>query len=89
MDSSIAYCQIMGLKGDEMIPKCHLCRDVGWVLEGKRYKSDNTLTIELLPCPIPDCEASGRPISLLSVNYAKLDKTSRHPSEKYIMSLGN
>lgn len=72
-----------------MRPKCHSCRDVGWVLEGKQRKSDNILTVELLPCLIPDCNISGTPISILSVNYAKLDIVVRHPSQKYIMSLEN
>ncbi len=67
--------------------ECSLCRDTGWLLEAKHR--NGVLTLELIPCLIPDCKMSGYPVELISVDALKLDRVSRHPSDKYIMSLAN
>ena len=48
---------------------CSLCRGVGWVLD--HHPGRTPLVVELLPCLIPDCTASGQPIELLGLNMAE------------------
>jgi len=66
--------------------KCSLCHDTGWVFEAKE-KLDGVVTLEILPCLIPDCVKSGQDIWLISVNMLKLDEVSIHPKHNYVMSL--
>ena len=47
---------------------CPQCHGLGWVLDGDASKAP--LALELLACPIPDCQASGRAIEILSLNKA-------------------
>ena len=56
---------------------CTLCRDVGWILDSN-LKSP--ITIEFIPCLIPDCQRSGQPISLLSVNLGRFLHVAREPN---------
>jgi len=68
--------------------KCSLCYDTGWLLEAKQ-KSDGAVTVELLPCLIPDCAKSGQRIELLSLNMLQMQDVARHPKDGYVMSLSN
>lgn len=54
---------------------CPQCHGLGWVLDGDASKAP--LALELLPCCLPDCEASGRQIAMLSLNEATFGKVSR------------
>jgi hypothetical protein len=64
---------------------CTLCHDTGWLIEAK--DRNGHITLELIPCLIPDCTRSGQPVDLVSVNELKLTKVSRHPVQNYVMSL--
>ena len=65
--------------------KCAYCGTLGWVLDAN-VKGYGPVTAELIPCPIPGCEASGRKLELLSVNLARFTNVSRQfrriPSER-------
>jgi hypothetical protein len=37
-----------------------MCGDAGWALDGAPSKSP--MMLELIPCPLPDCTASGRDV---------------------------
>ena len=69
-------------------PKCSLCHDVGWVLEAKK-KPDGVVTLEILPCLIPDCEKSGQKVRLISVNMLGMKNVAQHPKDDCVMSLSN
>jgi hypothetical protein len=43
-----------------------MCSDIGWVLDTK--PSVEPVSLELLPCLLPDCQWSGRAIATLSVD---------------------
>jgi hypothetical protein len=54
---------------------CSLCHDVGWVLD-RRNVADAGLHLYLIPCPVPDCEASGDEIASLDVTDADFTRSS-------------
>jgi hypothetical protein len=64
---------------------CTLCHDTGWLIEAKNRAGK--VTLEIIPCLIPDCTKSGQPVKLVSVNDLKLRNVSRHPLLGYIMSI--
>jgi len=64
---------------------CTLCHNTGWLLEAKDRAG--IVTMEVIPCLIPDCEKSGRQIEQISMNYMRFTSCAMHPSEGYIMSL--
>lgn len=64
---------------------CSLCRDTGWLLEAKTR--NDVMTLELIPCLIPDCPHSGKEIKLLSLNDAKFTRCNQYPNGESIMSV--
>lgn len=64
---------------------CQLCRNVGWLLEAKQ--KGPYVTLELIPCLIPDCQHSGKRIELLSINDLGLTKIATNPQTGVIMSV--
>ena len=65
---------------------CTLCHDTGWLLEAKERKG--VVTMEIIPCLIPDCVKSGQPVELLSLDLMRLKgDCARHPRDGYIMSV--
>ena len=66
-------------------PKCSLCHDTGWLLEAK--DRGGKVTLEVIPCLIPDCEKSGQRVELMSVNDMQFSKATMHPNGKLVMSL--
>lgn len=66
-----------------MLP-CSLSDGVGWVLDAKT-KSD-PIGLELLPCLLPGCEASGQATAVFSV-YGRFRVLVRHPSDGTVMWL--
>lgn len=64
---------------------CTLCRDTGWLIEAK--EKNKVVTLEMIPCLIPDCVKSGQKIALMSVHYMHFSRATLHPEGKYIMSL--
>jgi hypothetical protein len=64
---------------------CTLCHGVGWVLDGNPTQDPQML--ELIACPIPDCDASGRPVQSISFSGLKFRAVHNHPSESYVMSV--
>ena len=64
---------------------CTLCRDTGWLLEAKN--KNGFITIEILPCLIPDCEVSGKRIELISVYDLDMDGIAIHPKSGIVTSL--
>jgi len=67
--------------------RCTLCHDTGWIL-GVKQKPDGVITMEIIPCLIPDCSKSGQTIHLISVSMLQMNVAVRHPKDNYIMSLG-
>jgi len=66
---------------------CTLCFNTGWLLETK--DRGGVVTMEIIPCLIPDCEKSGQEVKLLSVNLMYFTNCRYHPNDdKFIMSLG-
>lgn len=65
--------------------ECSLCRDTGWLLECK--DKNGVSTMEIIPCLIPECGASGKKIQLLSVNMMEFTHLASHPKDSTIMSL--
>jgi len=65
---------------------CTLCRDTGWLIEAKDRAEK--VTLEIIPCLIPDCEKSGQRIELMSVIDLQFTHATFRPSGKHIMSLG-
>lgn len=67
------------------IIRCSACGDSGWVLDCDPTKDPACL--ELLPCLLPDCARSGRPLALVSLNGAGLEVVARHPMTGEVMSV--
>ena len=65
---------------------CSLCRGVGWVLDGRTGRAGG-LTLELIPCPIPDCPRSGQLVELVSLDMLRFRNVCLHPSERFVMSV--
>ena len=65
---------------------CTLCHNTGWVLELQHYIPDK-ITLELIPCLIPDCDKSGQEIRLISMDAARFTHAIFHPKEEFIMSV--
>ncbi len=65
---------------------CTLCYGVGWILSTS-FKQSGKLTLEIIPCLIPDCEFSGRSVELISINELKFNTFHLHPTDNYIMSI--
>jgi hypothetical protein len=64
---------------------CTLCHNAGWILDAKPDKHPTTL--ELMPCILPDCKHSGRPVANLSL-FAEWGNPVFHPTNKNaVMSL--
>lgn len=68
-------------------PGCTLCYDAGWILEAKDRAG--AVTLEIIPCLIPDCEKSGQPIALMSVDGLRCNSVAKHPTEGYVMSIAD
>lgn len=64
---------------------CALCRGLGWILDGHPHR--NPQTLELLPCPVPDCPVGATSLELLSVNVAEFLQVARDPEGLYVMSV--
>lgn len=79
-------------RGDQ---HCTLCYDTGWVLEAKirtvhRSGSEvEVTTLEIMPCPIPDCKASGSRIELMSVDNLGMKQIAVHPKTGILASIFN
>lgn len=65
---------------------CPMCGGSGWVLEAKT-EGGPPVALELVPCLLPDCTASGQAVSVLSVNLAGFDRAVMHPGEPLVMSV--
>jgi len=65
--------------------ECTLCHDVGWIIDCNPTKEP--LTIELIPCLIPDCRKSGRKIEIMSVYMLGLSNVAIHPISRTVMSI--
>lgn len=70
---------------DKKFRGCTMCHGTGWVLEDNH--AEGPLMLELLPCLLPDCRFSGRPVKILSVNMLGHRSVVRHPKDGYVMSL--
>ena len=58
--------------------KCGICRNTGYTLD---HSGDNEpMGLELLPCPIPDCKHSNKPIAYLSM-YGEWGNPTMHPTK--------
>jgi hypothetical protein len=64
---------------------CTLCFNVGWVLDAGLRPP---LQVELIPCPIPDCEASGRTLQSLTLAGIGFQEVRRKPITGEIMAVG-
>lgn len=71
----------MGAKG------CSLCGMLGWVLDSSDVNRPSPRMVELIACPIPDCEASGQPLQAVVFKGVRFTHASLHPSERYVMSV--
>ncbi len=65
---------------------CSECRDLGWVFD-RRLDKPAPMMLELMPCLIPDCEASGRPIQNINFRGIEFKHASYHPAKGYVMSV--
>ncbi len=65
--------------------ECSLCRDTGWLLETRDRMG--IVTMEILPCLIPDCKKSGQRVELLSLHFMNFGSRTKHPIDGYIMSV--
>lgn len=68
---------------------CWACHGSGWILEAKKPVPGGEQALELMPCLIPDCPHSGRPIYNLSFCEVKFLHASFHPKERWVMSLSS
>ncbi len=68
-----------------MYKGCTLCYNSGWVFETQQNHAG--VTMEIIPCPIPDCKLSGQLLQLVSVDRLRMHECARHPKDGYIMSL--
>lgn len=66
--------------------RCSGCGGSGWVLDCNSV-ARGPVTLELLPCLIPECKASGRELALISMEPAKLRIAHRNPVTHLIMSV--
>jgi len=64
---------------------CSLCHNAGWVIEAK--ERGNEVTMEIIPCLIPDCLYSGKRVELTSIDYLKMTNATIHPKDGFIMSV--
>lgn len=65
---------------------CLACGGAGWVIDCDPTKTPRAL--EIMPCLIPDCEASGTPVALVSFwSEMGLAHEARHPASGVIMSV--
>ncbi len=64
---------------------CTLCRDTGWLLECK--DRGGAVTMEIIPCLIPDCKKSGQRVELLSLHFMLFGSHTKHPIDGYLMSV--
>ena len=65
---------------------CSQCGGLGWVFD---YRPDkpSPLMLEFMPCLIPDCEVSGRPIQNICFQGVESGHASMHPSKGHVMSV--
>lgn len=70
---------------DVVAVACSACGDSGWVLDCDPSKDPACL--ELLPCLLPDCARSGRPLASVTLNGAGLEIVARHPVSGEVMSV--
>lgn len=63
-----------------MSERCPICGGCGWTLDYAGGGNRDPVTLELLPCIYPPCEASGRPISHLSVDTAEFTRAVVGPT---------
>ena len=62
------------------------CLDTGWLIEAK--DKNGVVTMELIPCLIPDCKKSGQTVELLSLDCMRLaGNCVHHPKDGYLMSV--
>jgi hypothetical protein len=66
--------------------KCTACHDVGWVFDMRTDKPDPQM-LEMMPCLIPDCPVSGRPIQNVNFTGVKFTHASMHPRDGWVMSV--
>ena len=66
---------------------CALCHGTGWIIEAK--DKAGWVTLEIIPCLIPDCKKSGQKIKLMSVNEMYFKRVAMEPIHQYIMSLSS
>jgi len=65
--------------------ECTLCRDTGWLLETK--DKNGIVTMEIIPCLIPDCKKSGQRVELMSLYFMHFGGCVKHPVDGYLMSV--
>jgi hypothetical protein len=75
------------LIADRIHQQCDLCKGLGWILDGHGELA-SPIELEVIQCPLPDCEYSGREVCLISINNLGLITTIRHPANCIIMSVG-
>lgn len=51
----------------EPVGSCPHCRGIGWVLDASGNGQLPPVSLELLPCLLPECEVSGQAIEVLSL----------------------
>lgn len=70
------------------VDRCTMCGDLGWILDCNDLGKPGSRMVELLPCLLPDCEASGQPIQNLNFGRgAGFNHVSWQPGKRKIMSV--
>lgn len=64
---------------------CTACGTTGWVLDA-RTDLPGPVALELLPCLLPECPWSGRPIATLAI-FGQLATAVPHPETGHVMAL--
>jgi len=66
---------------------CPLCHGVGWVLDCNDLDKPGPRMLELIACPISDCEASGQPLQSVQMKGPEFDRAAQHPRTGRIMAV--
>lgn len=65
--------------------RCTLCGGLGWVLDCRL--DSRPLQVELIACPIPDCEVSGQQLHSLTLAGIGFQEVARRADTGEVMSV--
>lgn len=69
--------------------RCTLCGGLGWVLDCNDLDKPGPRMVEMLPCLLPDCAASGQPVRSVNFPSSQFRSVARHPLSGFVMSVSD